>query len=112
MPAKPGMRCQNRVWGKSGKAQDHVGALDARGGDRARLRLHAATGHEVELELRHRRARLQKRLDTGETADVLITAIPAIDRLEQAGAADGRHARPPIATTRIGVAMREGAPRA
>jgi molybdate transport system substrate-binding protein len=65
------------------------------------------TGHQVELSFGTVGA-LQKRLDAGETADVLISAIPAIDRMEKASAlvADSRR---DIATTRIGVAVREGA---
>jgi molybdate transport system substrate-binding protein len=51
---------------------------------------------------------LQTKLDAGETADVVITGAPAMDRLEQTGAlAPG--SRTDLATTRIGVAVRDGA---
>src|SRR5262245_40043638 len=66
------------------------------------------TGHETELIFGTVGA-LQKRLDAHETADVLISSIAAIDALEKAGSlAAGSRAN--IATTRIGVAVREGAP--
>jgi molybdate transport system substrate-binding protein len=65
------------------------------------------TGHEVELSFGTVGA-LQKRLDAGETADVVISGLPAIDRLEQAGALVPGSRRS-IATTRIGVAGRAGA---
>lgn len=66
------------------------------------------SGHQVELSFGTVGA-LQKRLDAGETADVLISSIAAIDGLEK------KHAlvhgtRRNIATTRIGVAVRAGAP--
>jgi molybdate transport system substrate-binding protein len=64
------------------------------------------TGHEVELSFGTVGA-LQKRLDAGETADVVISGIPAIDRLDEAGALVAGSRRN-IATTRIGVAVREG----
>jgi molybdate transport system substrate-binding protein len=66
------------------------------------------TGHEVELSFGTVGA-LQQRLDAGETADVLISAMATIDRLEKAGAVTAASTTP-IATTRIGVAVREGAP--
>jgi molybdate transport system substrate-binding protein len=67
-----------------------------------------ATGHEVELSFATVGA-LQKRLDAGETADVVISSIPAVERLEkEGGLAAG--SRRNLATTRIGVAIREGAP--
>jgi len=50
---------------------------------------------------------LQKRLDAGETADVVISAIPAIDRLDKAGALVPG-SKTALATTRIGVAVRDG----
>ena len=51
---------------------------------------------------------LQKRLDAQETADVIISSVAAIDALEKAGKlAAGSRAN--VATTRIGVAVREGA---
>lgn len=66
------------------------------------------TGHEVALSFATVGA-LQKRLDSGEIADVVISSIPAIERLAKHGVivADSRRN---IATTRIGVAIREGAP--
>ena len=67
-----------------------------------------ATGHEVALSFATVGA-LQKRLDAGETADVVISSIPAIDRLEKQGALVAGSRRN-LATTRIGVAIREGAP--
>jgi len=66
------------------------------------------TGHEVELSFATVGA-LQKRLDEGETADVLISASAAMDHLMKAGAlVAGSMAA--VASTRIGVAIREGAP--
>jgi molybdate transport system substrate-binding protein len=52
---------------------------------------------------------LQARLARGETADVLILAVPAIDALVTSGAllSDSRGA---IAKAPIGIAIREGAP--
>jgi molybdate transport system substrate-binding protein len=65
------------------------------------------TGHETELSFGTVGA-LQKRLDAGETADVVISSTPAIFGLEQHGAlAAGSSAT--LATVRIGVAVREGA---
>jgi molybdate transport system substrate-binding protein len=66
------------------------------------------TGHEVELSFGTVGA-VQKRLDAGETADVLITGLPVIERMAKAGALVAGSARP-VAMTRIGVAVREGAP--
>ena len=66
------------------------------------------TGHECELGFGTVGA-LQKRLDAGDTADVFISSIPAIDRLDKAGALVAG-SRKPLATTRIGVAVREGSP--
>jgi molybdate transport system substrate-binding protein len=66
------------------------------------------TGHEVELSFGTVGA-LQKRLDGGERADVLITGLPVIERMAKAGTLVANSARP-IAMTRIGVAVREGAP--
>jgi molybdate transport system substrate-binding protein len=65
------------------------------------------TGHEVELSFATVGA-LQKRLDAGETADVVISGIPAIDRLEKDGAL-AAGSRKNIATVHIGVAVRDGA---
>ncbi len=67
----------------------------------------AASGHEVKLDFGTVGA-LQKKLEAGETADVFISAIPAVERLEQAGAVVAGSRRN-VATTRIGVAVREGA---
>jgi molybdate transport system substrate-binding protein len=68
------------------------------------------TGHEVELSFGTVGA-LQKRLDAGETADVVISSIPALEGLEKAGRlfADFRKN---IATVQIGLAIREGTPAA
>ncbi len=67
----------------------------------------SAAAHETELSFGTVGA-LQKRLDAGETADVVISSIAALDGLEQRGtlAAGSRTA---LATVRIGVAVREGA---
>jgi molybdate transport system substrate-binding protein len=63
------------------------------------------SAHDVELSFGTVGA-LQKRLDAGETADVLILGAPAIETLAKAGVT-GPATR--IATTRIGIAIREGA---
>src|SRR5437899_12101701 len=68
----------------------------------------SATGHEVELSFGTVGA-LQQRLDAGETADVLISVMATIERLEKTGAITAG-SKTAIATTRIGVAVREGAP--
>jgi molybdate transport system substrate-binding protein len=65
------------------------------------------TGHEVELSFGTVGA-LQKRLDAGESADVMISGVPAIDRLEASGAL-AAGSRKNVATVHIGVAVREGA---
>jgi molybdate transport system substrate-binding protein len=65
------------------------------------------TGHEVELSFATVGA-LQKRLDKGETSDVLISAVPAIDHLMKTGALVSA-SKTLVATTRIGVAICEGA---
>ena len=62
------------------------------------------TGHEVALDFGTVGA-LQKKLDAGEAADVLITSIPAMDTAEKAGRLAG--GRTPLATARIGVAVRD-----
>jgi molybdate transport system substrate-binding protein len=64
-----------------------------------------ASGHDVELSFGTVGA-LQKRLDAGETADVLILGAPAIDKLAQAGVV-GPATK--IATTSVGIAVRDGA---
>jgi molybdate transport system substrate-binding protein len=66
------------------------------------------TGHEVELDFGTVGA-LQKKLDAGESADVLIIGIPVIDRMEKAGAI-AAGSRKNVGTTRIGVAVRAGRP--
>jgi molybdate transport system substrate-binding protein len=65
------------------------------------------TGHEVALGFATVGA-MQKKLDAGEIADVVISSVAAIERLEKHGAllAGSRN----IATTRVGVAIRERAP--
>jgi molybdate transport system substrate-binding protein len=68
----------------------------------------SATGNEVELSFGTVGA-LQQRLDAGETADVVISGKPAIDALEQGGRFAPK-SRADIATVRIGVAVRAGAP--
>src|SRR5215470_16152652 len=68
----------------------------------------STTGNEVELSFGTVGA-LQQRLDAGETADVVISGKPAIDALEKAGRLAPK-SRADIATVRIGVAVRAGAP--
>jgi molybdate transport system substrate-binding protein len=63
------------------------------------------SGHTVELSFGTVGA-LQKRLDTGETADVLILAAPVIDTLAKAGVVTGATK---IAITSVGIAIRDGA---
>src|SRR5262249_56317344 len=65
------------------------------------------SGHECELSFGTVGA-LQKRLDTGETADVVVSSVTAIYELERRDARAAGSSRA-IATTRIGVAVREGA---
>jgi molybdate transport system substrate-binding protein len=62
------------------------------------------TGHDVELNFGTVGA-LQKRLDGGETADVLILGAPMIDKLAKAGTVGPGTA---VATTSVGIAVREG----
>ncbi len=64
-------------------------------------------GHQTELSFGTVGA-LQKRLDTGETADVLITGRANMDALEEAGGLVAGTRRE-LATARIGVAVRQGA---
>ena len=64
------------------------------------------TGHETELVYGPVGA-LQKRLDAGETADVLILNSAAIDKLAQSGVIDTK-TKTGIATTSVGIAVREG----
>jgi molybdate transport system substrate-binding protein len=63
-----------------------------------------ATGHEVELNFGTVGA-LQKRLDAGETADVLVLGAPAVDKLAKAGVVGSATN---VATTSVGIAVREG----
>jgi molybdate transport system substrate-binding protein len=65
-----------------------------------------ASGDEVDLHFGTVGA-LQKRLDAGETADVLILGAPALEKMAKAGAVGPITS---IATTRIGIAIREGTP--
>ena len=66
------------------------------------------TGHEVALGFATVGA-MQKKLDAGEIADVVISSVAAIERLEKHGALLAGSRRN-IATTRVGVAIRERAP--
>jgi molybdate transport system substrate-binding protein len=66
------------------------------------------TGHEVALNFATVGA-MQKKLDGGEIADVVISSVAAIERLEKHGALHAGSRRN-IATTRVGVAIRERAP--
>jgi molybdate transport system substrate-binding protein len=63
------------------------------------------SGHAVDVSFGTVGA-LQKRLDDGETADVLILGAPAIDKLAKAGVVDSATS---IASTSVGIAVREGA---
>src|SRR5262245_13703316 len=65
------------------------------------------TNHETELNFGTVGA-LRKQLDARETGDVVISSIPAIDALEEAGKLFAG-SRSTLATTRIGVAVREAA---
>jgi molybdate transport system substrate-binding protein len=67
------------------------------------------SGHEIEFDFGTVGA-LQTKLDAGETADVLILAVPGIDKLEQAGLLVPG-SRKNVAKTFIAVCIREGAPR-
>ena len=62
------------------------------------------SGHAVELIFGTVGA-LQKRLDEGETADVLVLGAPAIDKLAKAGTVG---TATNIATTSVGIAVRAG----
>ena len=63
-----------------------------------------ATGHEVELNFGTVGA-LQKRLDAGETADVLVLGAPAVDKLAKSGVVGSATN---VATTSVGITVREG----
>jgi len=65
-------------------------------------------GHNVEFDFGTVGA-LQTKLDAGEAADVLILAVPGIDKLEQAGKLVPR-SRKNVAKTFIAVCIREGTP--
>lgn len=68
-----------------------------------------ASGHEIAFDFGTVGA-LQAKLDSGETADVVILSVPGIDRLEEAGALiPGR--RNAVARTFIALCIRDGAPR-
>lgn len=66
------------------------------------------TGHEVALDFGTVGA-LQAKIAAGETADIVILAVPAIDKLEMAGAV-ARGSRVDVARTFIAVCVRAGAP--
>src|SRR5262249_18640742 len=55
-------------------------------------------------------ARCKQRIDSGESADVLILGVPAIEKLDRSGAL-APSSRVDIARTFIAVCVREGAPR-
>ena len=66
------------------------------------------TGHDVALDFGTVGA-LQAKIAAGGSADVMILAVPAIDKLDKAGAlAPGSRAE--VARTFIAVCVREGAP--
>jgi molybdate transport system substrate-binding protein len=67
------------------------------------------SGHTVEFDFGTVGA-LEAKLDTGETADVLMLSVPAMDKLDQAGALAPRSRRD-IARTFIAVCIRAGAPK-
>ena len=67
------------------------------------------SGHEVEFDFGTVGA-LQAKLDAGETADVVILSVPAIDKLAQAGLlVPGSRAE--VARTFIALCLRAGAPK-
>src|SRR5262249_19679886 len=68
----------------------------------------SATGNEVELSFGSVGGR-QRGLGAGETAEGVISGKPAIDALDKAGRLASK-SRAEIATVRIGVAVRDGAP--
>jgi molybdate transport system substrate-binding protein len=66
-------------------------------------------GHDIAFDFGTVGA-LQTRLDAGDTADVVILSVPAIDKLEQASAlAPG--SRQNVAKTFIAVCIKDGAPK-
>jgi molybdate transport system substrate-binding protein len=66
-------------------------------------------GHEVAFDF-GTVGILQSKLDAGETADVLILSVPAIDKLERAGMLVPG-SRKDVAKTFIAVCLRDGAPK-
>src|SRR5262245_54747357 len=82
-------------------ARSMTAAVNALAGDFTR-----ATGQELDITFGTVGA-LQAELATGESADVLILAAPAIAKMEQAGEILAGTRRD-IARTSIGVAVREG----
>lgn len=66
------------------------------------------TGHEVEVNY-GTVGGLQARLAKGETADVLVLSAAMIDRMQEAGSLL-RDSRADVCRTRVGVAVRDGAP--
>jgi molybdate transport system substrate-binding protein len=64
------------------------------------------TGHEMDLQYGPVGA-LHKRLDAGESADVLILNTAAVDKMAQSGFID-RTTKTPIAVTSVSIAVREG----
>ena len=66
------------------------------------------SGHEIAFDFGTVGA-LQTKLDAGDTADVVILAVPGIDKLEQAGKLV-LGSRRNVAKTFIAVCIREGAP--
>jgi molybdate transport system substrate-binding protein len=68
----------------------------------------ARSGHDVALDFGTVGA-LQAKIASGESADVIILAVPAIDKLEKAGALVPG-SRADVASTFIAVCVREGVP--
>jgi molybdate transport system substrate-binding protein len=66
-------------------------------------------GHEVAFDFGTVGA-LQAKLDQGDTADVVILSVPAVDKLEKAGQL-AAGSRQDVARTFIAFCIREGAPR-
>ena len=62
------------------------------------------SGHTVELNFATVGA-IQKRLDSGESTDVLIVGAPALEKMAKAGLVG---AATKIATTSVGIAVRDG----
>jgi molybdate transport system substrate-binding protein len=66
-----------------------------------------ASGHEVTFDF-GTVGGLQAKLDAGETADVVVLSVPAIDKLDKAGALVAGSGRD-VARTFVAVCIREGA---